>query len=389
MSKKVLMFSTAYYPFVGGAEVAVKEITDRLTDIEFHMITAKMDKNLAQKEKIGNITVFRVGIGHPMVDKVFFAFFGQYMAKKLNKQGNYDSIWAIMASYAGLAASKFKKSNPQVPFLLTLQEGDSQKYIQKRTKFIKGQFENIFKRADQIQCISNYLADWAKTLGAQCPIEVIPNGVDIKVFSQTSSIKDLRKLEQELGKQLEDRFIIHTGRLTYKNGLDYLIKALTYLPDNIKLILIGDGEDKTNLEKITTERNLEDRVIFISYIKQDELVKYLKISDIFIRPSLSEGLGNSFLEAMITKTPVIATSVGGIPDFLKDNETGLFCQVKDPESIAEKVKFLLGNQDLRDRVVKQAYQMVVKEYDWEKIAREMKEMILFTNREKLYDAKER
>lgn len=371
--KKVLIFSTAYYPFVGGAEVAVKEITDRLSGIEFHMVTARMDKRLPQQEKIGNVTVFRAGMGYPMIDKVFFAFFGQYLASKLNKQNNYNCIWAIMASYAGLAASKFKKNKPDIPFLLTLQEGDSQEHIQQKTKYIKKQFGNIFKRADRIQCISNYLADWAKRMGAQCPIEVIPNGVDLKVFSQTFTSANLKKLEQELDKQPEDKFLIHTGRLTHKNGLEYLIKSLTYLSEDVKLLLIGDGEDKSILEKIIQERGLENRVKFISFLKQGELVKYLKVSDIFIRPSLSEGLGNSFLEAMVAKIPVIATPVGGIPDFLIDKETGLFCQVEDPESIAEKVKFFFGNSDFKDRIVKQAYKMVTKKYDWDIIAKEMEE----------------
>jgi len=377
MTRKILIFSTAYYPFVGGAEVAVKEITDRIGgDFEFHMVTAKIDKKLPQEEKIGNITVFRIGIGNPLIDKLLLAFYGHRMAIKLHKQNNYNSIWAIMASYGGLAASKFKRINSHIPFTLTLQEGDSQEHIRRRTRFIKSQFKNIFKRADQIQCISHYLADWAKRMGAQCPIEVIPNGVDIKNFTKQLPVETLKKLKQDLGKQEEDRFLIHTGRLTHKNGLEDLIKSLTYLPDNIKLLLVGDGEDKVKLQEIMQERSLENRVNFISFVEQTELPKYIKVSDIFIRPSLSEGLGNSFLEAMVVKIPVIATSVGGITDFLKDKETGLICKVKDSESIAEKVKFLFNNPELKDKIVRQAYQMVIQKHDWDIITQNMKKLFI-------------
>jgi len=373
MAKKILIFSTAYYPFVGGAEVAVKEITDRTPDIEFHLLTAKMDKKLPQQEKIGNVTVFRAGIGHPMVDKLFLAFLGYWIAKKLHKQNNYDLIWSVMASYAGLAASKFKRVNPNIPFILTLQEGDSQEHIQKRTKFIKKQFSNIFKRADHIQCISSYLAKWAKESGAKCSIDIIPNGVDLENFTQKSSKSDLKKLEDELGKLPDDSFLIHTGRLTHKNGLEDLIKSLTYLPGNIKLLLIGRGEDEGNLKKVIIERNLAERVKFLGFVDHKEIPKYLNVSDIFIRPSFSEGLGNSFLEAMVAKIPVIATPVGGIPDFLVDKETGLFCKVQDSESIAEKVKFLANNPDFKDKIVQQAYQMVIDNYDWNNIAKDMQE----------------
>ena len=150
---------------------------------------------------------------------------------------------------------------------------------------------------------------------------------------------------------------------------------MAYLPENIKLLLIGEGEDKIKLQKIIQERNFEKRVKFIPFVKQIELVKYLKVSDIFIRPSFSEGLGNSFLEAMATKIPVIATPVGGILDFLQDRETGLFCQVNNPESIAEKIKFLFNNPELQSKIVEQAYKMVIKKYDWDIIAQKMKEIL--------------
>jgi len=71
---------------------------------------------------------------------------------------------------------------------------------------------------------------------------------------------------------------------------------------------------------------------------------------------------------------VIATPVGGIPDFLEHKETGLFCQVKDAESIAEKVKFLISNPDLKDKLVQQAYQMVVEKYNWKMITQDMKKL---------------
>ena len=66
--KRILIYSTAYYPFVGGAEVAIKEITDRLTDYQFDLITTQMDMKLPRTEKIGNVSVYRVGLGKPKID---------------------------------------------------------------------------------------------------------------------------------------------------------------------------------------------------------------------------------------------------------------------------------------------------------------------------------
>jgi len=113
-------------------------------------------------------------------------------------------------------------------------------------------------------------------------------------------------------------------------------------------------------------------VRFLGFIPHAEMPKYLLISDIFIRPSRSEGLGNSFLEAMAAGIPVIATPVGGIPDFLKDGETGLFCEVGNPRSIAQKAEKFMKDRESRDYIVDRARQMVRSRYGWEKISGEMK-----------------
>ena len=96
------------------------------------------------------------------------------------------------------------------------------------------------------------------------------------------------------------------------------------------------------------------------------------MSDIFVRASLSEGFGNSFVEAMATKLPVIATPVGGIVDFLEDGQTGLLCKVNNPESVAKQVIKLLESPELKEKIVASASSMVQEKYDWNRIANRMK-----------------
>ena len=119
----------------------------------------------------------------------------------------------------------------------------------------------------------------------------------------------------------------------------------------------------------------EDRVKFLGYIPHNEMPQYLHVSDIFIRPSLSEGMGNSFIEAMASGIPVIATPVGGIIDFLRDGETGLFCEVQNPKSIAQKGEKLIKDRESRDYIVKNAQKMVNEKYDWNIIAKDMKDNV--------------
>ncbi|MBT4730800.1 glycosyltransferase family 4 protein, partial [Candidatus Woesearchaeota archaeon] len=117
------------------------------------------------------------------------------------------------------------------------------------------------------------------------------------------------------------------------------------------------------------------RVLFVGHIEHGELPKYLHISDVFVRPSLSEGLGISFIEAMAAGVPVVATEVGGITDFLKNGETGLFCGVHDPRGISEKTELLMGDNTLRENIIKNAQAMVKDTYDWNLITKDMKEKV--------------
>ena len=375
-AKKILIFSTAYFPFVGGAEVAVKAITDRISDIEFSMITARMDFKLPKFERLGHIDVYRVGIGWPIFDKLWLAFRGAGVAQKLHKKNRYDAIWSIMASFGGLAARVFKKKNPDIKFLLTLQEGDNLVEVERKVRLIRRWFKNIFTSADYIQAISNYLADWAKKMGAVCPIEVVPNGVNIKKFSIDDFRLTIDDFKKKLGIKKDEKIVITVSRLVKKNGVGDLIRAMKDV--EAKLLICGDGEERQKLEVRSKKLGIENKVKFMGFIAPAELPKYYAIADVFCRPSLSEGLGNVFLEAMAAGVPVIATPVGGIPDFLKNGETGLFCHVRNPESIAEKIKWILDEKNKEEvaRVVANAREMVGRKYDWEIIAEKMEKIFM-------------
>jgi len=394
--KHILIFSTAYYPFVGGAEVAIREITDRLSDVQFDLITARLDRKLSKIEKIGNVNVCRVGIGNAFVDKfLFLPWLGFLLAKKLHQKNKYDLAWSMMASQASVTASRFKDRFKDVKLLLTLQEGDEESYLRRYVfgseflyRFLIKPFSTrIFKKVDRVTVISNYLKKRAIKNGVKCKIDLIPNAVDYEFFSQNFPEDELKEIELLLEKKSDEKFIITTSRLVLKNAVDDLIKSLQYLDDNYRLLVLGDGQDKIKLKETVKELNLQGRVEFLGLVDHDIIPKYLKISDVFVRPSLSEGMGNSFIEAMATGTPVVATPVGGIPDFLFDPDvsseeksTGLFCEVRNPKSIAEKIILLSNDNILRLELVGNAKKLVQEKYDWKIIAKDMDDVFFELNK---------
>lgn len=372
--KRILIFSTAYEPFIGGAEIAVREITKRIPDITFDMITLNLDGIQLDEEKIGNINVYRIG-GRGRLSKLFYPFTASHLAQKLHKENKYDAVWSIMASYSGFAALFFKKKNPDVPFLLTLQEGDPIDYIKRQVRFVYPWFRQIFKYADKIQVISNYLADFGRSMGAKAEIKVIPNGVDIEIFTKDISEEEIGRVKNALGKKSDDVFLITTSRLVYKNGLSTAIRSLRYLPENFKFIILGTGAHKEKLRAKALKVGVSDRVQFLGHISYENIPAYLKASDVFIRPAISEGMGNSFIEAMAAGIPVIATPVGGIPDFLVDRETGLFCGVHNPKSVADDALEIINNRQLREKIVENGKRLAREKYDWNNIASQMKEWL--------------
>ena len=395
--KRILIFSLAYYPdVVGGAEVAIKEITDRIPpeEIVFDMVTLRFDSTLPKFEKIGNVNVYRIGftsqspeiadlVRFPLtLNKYLFPLIGFLKARALHKENPYDGIWAMMANYAGFAALFFKMKYPAVRFLLTLQEGDPIEYIKNRVLFVYPLFVRIFKQADFVQTISHYLASFARNMGYTGPLEVVPNAVNVAHFAQEYPEQELAILKNRLGKRVGDYFLITTSRMVTKNAVDEVIRAMQLMHKGVKFLILGIGPDEEMLRKLAYEKGVADRVQFLGQIFHDEMPKYLKVSDIFIRPSRSEGLGISFLEAMAAGLPVIATPVGGIPDFLFDPDqdpgkepTGLFANINDPASIARQVERLIADPALRNRLFMNGRTLVAEKYDWNLIVRDMKERV--------------
>jgi glycosyltransferase involved in cell wall biosynthesis len=358
---KILIFSLAYLPFIGGAEIAVQEITKRLVgDFEFDLITCNLDGKQKNEEHAGNVKVYRVGKGK--FGKLLFHWLAYKKAIELHKKNNYSAVWSIMANRAGFATLFFKKKFPQIKFLLTLQEGDSVFDIWKKTWYIRPLYKAIYRKADFIQAISNFLANRAKKYGYKGKIEIVPNGVN------------LMEIEDKKVENKNEKIILTISRLVKKNGVADLVKAMKFL--DAKLVIVGVGNLENKLKNLAQKIGVIDKVEFVGKVSYENIGKYYVIADVFCRPSLSEGLGNAFLEAMSAGVPVIATPVGGIPDFLVDGETGWFCEVKNPKSIAEKIEYILDEKNKEEvaRVVKNAQKMVMEKYTWEKIAEEMKKI---------------
>ncbi len=386
---KAAIFSLAYEPFFGGAEIAVKEISARLPHISFTCFTNRFDRRWASIEQMGNVSVVRVGVGKVggsyygrTWEKIMFVFRAWWAAEALYKKEKFDFIWAVMASYAGIAALFFKMRHPRVPLLLTLQEGDSESHILGRVGIFYPFWRKVFQKADFVQVISNYLKDFAKRHGARAPIEVVPNGVAVEAIE--TALKNKKAKLKNKGPFV----IITTSRLVPKNGIDTLIYAAAAMKNqkvsNFLVVIIGDGPESSRLKSLARSLKLGEEVDFVGALPPEDIPRELVYADLFVRSSRSEGLGNSFLEAMAAGLPIIGTPVGGIPDFLRDphivgmtKANGIFAEPNHPADLAAKIMIIMKNKTLAGVMAKNGRSLIKKQYSWDFIAMRMGK--IFTN----------
>jgi glycosyltransferase involved in cell wall biosynthesis len=394
MKKRILIFSLAYYPkHIGGAEVAIKEITDRLDvkQYEFHLICNRYDSSLPKMEHIGNVWVHRIGFSKNGVDtadlfhplfyfvKILYIPLAAYTAWQIHRKYHFDAFWSMML-YMTYPIALLRLLGIRVPYVATLQEGDTYEHVFERW-YIK-LFEPILlygiRNAEIIQVISNFLGFWAKKKGFTGDVVLVPNGVDVSHFTQSYSKEDLLGVRSEFKFDDQDVLLTTTSRLVNKNAVDDIIRTVALLPQEVKLVVFGTGPDESKLRSLATELEVEDRVLFWGHIDHKDMPMFLKACDIFVRPSRSEGMGNSFIEAMAAELPIIATQEGGIADFLFDEHkdagkdvTGWAVDADSPEQIRDAVRDIVNRPDKVQGVIKQAKEMVLEKYDWNLVAQRM------------------
>jgi len=186
---------------------------------------------------------------------------------------------------------------------------------------------------------------------------LIQNGINIDDYQNIEG----GKLRQELN--LKDEIICTTiCRLHYQKDLETLIKAINLIKnENLILLIVGDGEDKKRLENLANELGLEKRIKFLGF--RNDIKKILKDSDLFILSSRWEGLPVVILEAWAMRKPIIVSAVHGIKSLVQDKMNGLLFKLGDEKDLAEKIKELIKDQNLRLKLANGGFKTVSEKYN--------------------------
>jgi L-malate glycosyltransferase len=331
------------YPTYGGSGVVATELGKELAQLghEVHFISYALPHRLINF--VENIFYHEVEVSnYPLFEHQLYSL---ALTSKMLEVIEYEQLDLLHVHYAiphatsaFLAKQVLNKSGSDIKVITTL-HGTDVTLVGLEPSFLPLVKLSI-EASDGVTAVSRFLKE--KTLtnyNINKDIDVIHNFIDSDLYKPVCNEQFKKHIAPN-----NEKILIHTSNFRPVKRVSDTIRILKKVNKEIptKLILIGDGPDRSECERLTRELKLEKNVVFLG--KQDGLENLLSVADIFLMPSQSESFGLSALEAMSCGVPVISSSVGGLPELMVHNKTGYIAEFGDVDRMAKYALELLRNK---------------------------------------------
>jgi len=367
---KIVALSYWFSPYrIGGSEGAVYLYAKALAQKghEVHVITQLDDRRLPRYEITEGFHIHRIRRWHlRVVGSLLYFLSVSRKVRKLKPD--------IIHEQAIQGIGAFINRLYNIPYVLFPRGTD--------LYFASGLFQRFLVKislnnADALLAQTQHMAREMKGICLKEAV-VIPNGVDLDRFSKLSK----EEVRHKLGITEQEKTVLCVANLREEKGQKYLIEAMEKVvidyPES-RLFIVGSDFQNGKIQKLALGKKIEQKVVFAGFVLPDEVPRYMAAADIFILPSLGEGFPNALLEAMAAGLPIVATNVGGIPEIVTEGENGFLVEPRNPQQLAEKLLFLLENEDTRRRISKNNIKKA-KNYDWPSIIASLEEVYLRVKR---------
>lgn len=357
------------YPTYGGSGVIATELGKALAERghEIHFISYGIPMRLDRLKE--NIFYHEVEISnYPLFE---FPLYSLSLASKMVEVCEYEQLdllhvhYAIPHSVSAFLAKQICLQNNQHIKIITTLHGTDITLVGLEPSFlplVKYSIEN----SDGVTAVSNFLKEKTITnYQIKKEIKVIKNFVDTELYKPKDNC-----LFKSYFAPNGEKVLVHISNFRPVKRVPDVIKIFDLVRKKIpaKLILAGDGPDRTECEKLVRDLDLKNDVFFLG--KQEAIVDILNASDLFIMPSQSESFGLSALEAMACGLPTISTSIGGLPELVVHNETGFIAEIGDVERMAKYALDLLTNPNKYKRFSENARKRAVELFNKDKIVQQ-------------------
>jgi len=380
---RILMFSWEYPPhIVGGLGKHVTELAPALVaqGVELHIVTPAWAGG-AHEEHSGNLYVYRVAPPDGPFDDVYDsaertnARMGDFAEELYADLGGFDLVH--VHDWLGAFAGERLKHAHKIPLLATIHatemgrnHGSLHENLQQSIHSVEWW---LAYEAWRVIACSQYMA-WEVQTYFHIPadkVDVIANGVDTARFDRWHGA-DLADFRLRYARP-DEKIVFYVGRVVYEKGLQVLVdavpKVLAEFPQ-AKFVIAGTGGMLGELRHRVQERGLAGKVLFTGYIADGDRDRLLALSSCVVFPSLYEPFGIVALEAMASRAPVVVSAVGGLAEVVTHAETGITTYPGNPDSLAWGILHTLQEPAWAKQRADVAYQMVVEQYNWARIARQ-------------------
>ncbi|MEZ5074530.1 MAG: glycosyltransferase family 4 protein [Solirubrobacterales bacterium] len=379
---RVLILSWEYPPLIeGGLARHVRKLSEGLVElgVEVHVLTRGSEES-PRTELVAGVSVHRVlEPSRPRDLGEFVAWVERMNADmlaagvELGDRYSFDVVhghdWLVAAAGDHLAR---RFGAPLVTTIHATEHGRHQGWVDKHPQsYIHGVERWISNRSDRVVACSSYMREQIADIFAvpESRIAVIPNGIDPGDLPLGEE-SELARLRAEFAAP-DEKLVLLIGRLVYEKGFQIALEAMPELIERVpgtRFLVAGSGTHESELKKQATDLGLMDHGTFLGWIGDDVLHLLYRIADVCVVPSIYEPFGLVALEAMASGCPCIVADTGGLREVVPHGEVGLRFRTRDPEALGGMVERVLTDAVLRERLVAEASEHVLR-FDWSDVAR--------------------
>ena len=375
---KILMLTWEYPPrVVGGISKVVYDLSHKMVKEgnEGTVVTYKEGDNVKYYENDKGVEVYRVDNymirPNNFIDWIMQLNFNMITKANeiINKNGKFDVIHAHdwLVAYS----AKSIKESYNIPLISTIhatESGRNSGIHDETQRYINDSEWMLTYESSEVIVNSNYMKNEVQRLFGlpYDKINVIPNGVNLQLFSNVNIDYDFRRQYA----MDNEKIILYVGRLVYEKGIQNLIAAMPKVLDRYhdsKLIICGRGGMIDELREQVKYLGIENKVYFAGYCDSKKMQKMYKCADVAVFPSTYEPFGIVAIESMLSGTPTIVSDVGGLNEIIEHGVTGMKSYAGNANSIADSVLSLLFDPKLCANISQNAIKKVRENYNWSKI----------------------
>jgi glycogen(starch) synthase len=351
----------------------VEGLSHTLTELghEVHVVTCEMPGSPVEESDNG-VFVHRVRIETPTPSfHTWVMMMNHYFAKRagrlVRESGEFDIVhvhdWLVLPSGAEF---KTFTGTKMVSTLHSLEFRRSSGIYTPESQMVNSlEWWITYESAIIIVCSNSMRIDTRNQFRLPVDkIRVIPIGIEANKYDGVQVNKYL--VRERYGVKPGEKIILFIGRLTHQKGCEFLIRSIPYVSRyfDVKLLIVGDGYQRDELEQVAVTSGASNKVQFIGYLRDSELNQLLLSSDVMVVPSIYEPFGVVALEAMAARLPIVASNIDGLAEIVRHEENGIMVFPKDSSSIAWGISRIFSDPVNTKRLVENARRDVEWRFSW-------------------------